>query len=54
MEIAVHRSRYRELPMEHPTSTERLVYGGVMIGWLLGISTMLLLGYNPDNCMFIQ
>lgn len=31
-------------------STDQLIWGAVFVGWLLGISTMLLLGYTPDNC----
>ena len=33
--------------------TDQLVWGAIVIGWLFGITTMLLLGYSPDNC-FIQ
>ena len=33
--------------------TDQLVWGAIVIGWLFGIITMLLLGYSPDNC-FIQ
>ena len=31
-------------------NTDQLVWGAIFIGWLLGISTMLFLGYAPDNC----
>ena len=31
-------------------STDQLVWGAVFIGWLLGVTTMLFLGYTPDNC----
>ena len=31
-------------------STDHLVWGALFFGWLLGITTMLFLGYTPDNC----
>ena len=32
------------------TDTDQLVWGAMFVGWLLGVMTMLLLGYSPDNC----
>ena len=31
-------------------NTDQLVWGALFVGWLLGVSTMLFLGYTPDNC----
>ena len=31
-------------------NTDQLVWGAMFVGWLLGVSTMLFLGYTPDNC----
>ena len=47
----MQQSMYRGTLMRNVNlSTDQLIWGAVFVGWLLGISTMLLLGYTPDNC----
>ena len=31
-------------------TTDQLIWGSLVVGWLIGIITMMLLGYTPDNC----
>ena len=41
----------QELIMKNGTiTTDQLIWGALLMGWIFGVATMLLLGYNPDNC----
>ena len=35
---------------DYQIDKDQLVWGAMFAGWLLGIFTMLLLGYSPENC----
>jgi|TARA_E500000178_G_C16657661_1_gene589210 hypothetical protein len=42
---------HQEQTMKNDTiTTDQLIWGALFMGWIFGVATMLLLGYNPDNC----
>ena len=50
-DYGTHQDPFHELTMKNSSiTTDQLIWGALLMGWIFGVATMLLLGYNPDNC----